>query len=215
VSQPANESELSSFRPSTPDGVPAVLAALRAGTRELHERFDHGLGLVGPITPERYRAVLEAFLGYYQPLEENLARVQGLRESGYDVLSNQRVPRLRRDLLALGLAHEALSRLPLSPQVPAPASVPEAFGCLYVLEGASLGGQIISRHVRQHLGLGPDNGVTFFHGHGAETGPRWKAFVGLLDRVAGHPDDIPRVVGGARATFLLFEQWLRTRGILT
>jgi heme oxygenase len=50
-----------------------------------------------------------------------------------------------------------------------------AVGCLYVLEGATLGGQFISRHLAT-LGIGPANGGLFFHGYGAKTGEMWKSF---------------------------------------
>ena len=54
-------------------------------------------------------------------------------------------------------------------------------GCLYVLEGATLGGVVIRRHPEQKLRLGPDNGAAFFHAYGPDTGRRWREFCGALE----------------------------------
>ena len=40
--------------------------------------------------------------------------------------------------------------------------VQEALGCLYVVEGSTLGGQVIARHLRQTLGVDPRCGGSFF-----------------------------------------------------
>ena len=98
--------------------------------------------------------------------------------------------------------------------MPAPGSVAEAFGCLYVLEGATLGGQVISRHLARELSLSPANGAAFFNGYGPETGPRWTAFLALLEAHAGQPEQQASVVEAARQTFLLLEQWLREHALL-
>lgn len=53
-------------------------------------------------------------------------------------------------------------------------------GYLYVKQGSTLGGQVISKHLHDALGLvqGIDN--HFFHGYGKETGPEWKRFQAQL-----------------------------------
>ena len=44
-----------------------------------------------------------------------------------------------------------------------------AFGCLYIMEGASLGGQVIGQHVRQTLGATPETGGRFYAAYGDRT----------------------------------------------
>jgi heme oxygenase len=51
-------------------------------------------------------------------------------------------------------------------------------GTLYVIEGATLGGEVISRCLKSHLELGPDSGGRFFHGYGdaVVTRHNWQTF---------------------------------------
>jgi heme oxygenase len=62
-----------------------------------------------------------------------------------------------------------------------PADLSAAIGGLYVLEGATLGGRVIARHLRRHLGdaLILEGGLLDFHGEGASVA--WKRFGSALD----------------------------------
>ena len=88
----------------------------------------------------------------------------------------------------------------------------EALGCAYVLEGSTLGGQLILRHLTRHFG--PDARVgnfTFFRAYGDQVGPMWRAFGEALtrasERAASGTFDAA-VVQGARDTFDSFAAWL-------
>ena len=82
---------------------------------------------------------------------------------------------------------------------------------MYVLEGATLGGAVISRNVRAVLHLGPHNGASFFASYGADVGANWKAFCEALER--GLTDDASRGEAAeiAIATFTLFEACMAGR----
>jgi heme oxygenase len=77
-----------------------------------------------------------------------------------------------------------------------------------VLEGATLGGQIITRHLQTHLGLTPESGTAFFHGYGPETGPRWKSFVSGLRTEAQKVNADDGIIENANLTFETIAQWL-------
>ena len=66
------------------------------------------------------------------------------------------------------------------PQLPAMNDLPQLLGSMYVLEGSTLGGQLIARHVEKTLHLTGGNGNAFFRGHGERTGPLWKEFCEML-----------------------------------
>ena len=51
-----------------------------------------------------------------------------------------------------------------------------ALGYAYVIEGSTLGGRVILKHIHQALQLEQD-GTRFFAGYGAETGKYWKEFL--------------------------------------
>ncbi len=80
-----------------------------------------------------------------------------------------------------------------------------ALGCLYVLEGATLGGQVISRHLAK-LGIGPENGGRFFNGYGARTGEMWKSFQTSATAYCVTHDQISEAVDGAKWTFERFRE---------
>ena len=198
----------------SPD-VPTLRDALRIGTRHLHDRTESAFVLgAADLARSEYVAVLGRLLGLHTAAEAALAPwARAL--TAYGVVLGERIkaPLLRRDLAALGCpAVPADSTCP-APVVEAP-SLAHAFGVLYVLEGSTLGGQLLRRQVEAALHLGPETGLAFLGAYGADVGPMWRAYVHALDRfdVALAPGARPgahaNVLAGARATFVAFERWV-------
>jgi heme oxygenase (biliverdin-IX-beta and delta-forming) len=83
---------------------------------------------------------------------------------------------------------------------PRPESRCEALGMLYVLEGSTLGGRhILNSLARQGVN---DAALHFLDPYGDQTGPRWRAFLDVLEREVG--DDETRMAQaeqGARRAF--------------
>ncbi len=78
---------------------------------------------------------------------------------------------------------------------------------MYVLEGATLGGQFIARHVERALGLAGGRGYSFFRGYGEDTGRMWRSFREELgDRAPALEAD--EIVASACGTFDRFHNWL-------
>lgn len=89
--------------------------------------------------------------------------------------------------------------------------LPEALGCFYVLEGSTLGGQLILRHLKRHFADAPVGSFAFFRAYGDEAGPMWRAFGQALTAAAAQAasgDFDARVVRGAQDTFDTFGTWL-------
>jgi heme oxygenase len=185
---------------------PAILDLLREQTRAAHERAEETLPLMDPaLDRARYREILAAFWGFHAALEPRLRAVDGLAALGLDAGRRRKLPLLEADLRALG---EDPSRLPAAPEVPRVDGVPAALGVMYVLEGATLGGRVISRHLAS-LGIGPETGGAFFGGYGDATGEMWKAFAGATGAYAeAHPESTGAMVSAADETFTLLERWL-------
>ena len=85
-------------------------------------------------------------------------------------------------------------------------------GLTYVLEGATLGGRVISRHIERVLGLDAAHGARFFHGYGEQTGAMWKAFRAALSAFADQPTQEDQVVASAIATFAALRVWCADDG---
>ena len=184
----------------------SLLAALRDATAEQHARTESVVPVLDPaLTLAGYAAILRRFRAVYGALEEVLARVEQWPE-GFDWTARRKVPLLDRDLAWLAsrgvIADETIDVAGATAAFPDVPALPEAIGMLYVLEGATLGGQLIARRVGPRLGITPDAGASFFAGMGEATGRRWRAFGAMADRWgASHPEAWDRVAWSARATF--------------
>lgn len=185
---------------------PSLMSTLRAATAGQHARteslvpvLDPALGLGG------YAAILLRFRVVYTVLEDALAQVTGWPE-GFDVEPRRWSPRLERDLGWLdergALGPHAFDFVGMSPMTAPVPTLPSAIGVLYVLEGASLGGQLIARRLGPRLGVSAEGGACFFAGAGSATGRRWREFGAMADRWgAEHRREWDDVVASARATF--------------
>lgn len=193
-------------------GTLSLLQRLKTETRPHHERTEAAVRLMDPgLTPGDYRRHLEALHGFYVPLEAELAA--RLTDTLPSLRAHERwkVPLLERDLRALGHDASSLGRLPRCALLPALPGVPEALGCFYVLEGSTLGGQLILRHLKRHFADVPAGDFAFFQAYGEEVGPMWRAFGQAVTEAATRAasDDFDaRVVKGAQDTFDAFGAWL-------
>ncbi|RKH71409.1 heme oxygenase [Corallococcus aberystwythensis] len=186
---------------------------LKTETRSHHERTEGVVRLMDAhLTPGDYQSHLEAFYGLYLPLEALLAAPLSALEPALNLEARWKTPLLEADLRTLGHDTGSLARLPRASPLPAVPGLAEALGCAYVLEGSTLGGQLILRHLMRHFG--PDAGVgvfAFFRAYGDQVGPMWRAFGEALtqaSRRAASESFDAAVVQGARDTFDTFAAWL-------
>lgn len=79
----------------------------------------------------------------------------------------------------------------------------EALGILYVMEGSTLGGNIIARNLAKNPNF-QDVSFNYFGFYGEKTGPFWKNFKEVLDEKAHHYESQDFLDGAKRAyQFLL------------
>ncbi|MEL7363702.1 MAG: biliverdin-producing heme oxygenase, partial [Bacteroidota bacterium] len=90
-----------------------------------------------------------------------------------------------------------------------PSSLAEALGISYVLEGATLGGGMISRHLVRALGVTPRTGGAYYHNYGVKRGPRWRTYRDALNEFgAHHPAQQTAMCEAALATFAAMHTWM-------
>jgi heme oxygenase len=182
------------------------MSRLKAETREEHALLEASLDLLNPrLTRPAYASILERFFGCYAPLEAVLRSVDGWGEYGLDLTLRLKTPLLEADLLALG--RPSPEALPVCSAWASLDDLASAFGCSYVVEGASLGGQIISRHVEANLGIVADTGASFFRGYGKQTGEMWSAFRQALVSFVARGGSSDRIVASALTTFRSLHSW--------
>jgi heme oxygenase (biliverdin-IX-beta and delta-forming) len=190
-----------------------MLKRLRAATASLHRTIEQRVDVISPgLTLARYRGILGRFLGYYKPLEGVMARVEMPQPLAREVAARRKVPALTEDLAALGMTAKEICGLPRCAALPTVAVVGHALGCMYVLEGATLGGQVIVPRVAASVGVGPGSGASFFAGYGAETGQRWAQTCELLETMGRDPATADAMVSGAVGTFETLADWFEDRG---
>jgi heme oxygenase len=114
---------------------------------------------------------------------------------------------IERDLLALGRSPAELAALPLCSDRPELSCFEDLAGCLYVLEGACLGGQVLIPLLHRRLGLAKDNGAAFFAGDEEWTLPRWTVIVAWLDGLPRTGASTAKIISAAKATFDAFARW--------
>jgi heme oxygenase len=178
-----------------------ILRRLREETRSQHEALEEA--------PATYRAVLVRFRGFYATWE---AEAQAhASEALLPVLAGRtKLPMLDADLLALGLDPQNAPRMERTHLPDFAADDATLLGSMYVVEGATLGGQLISRQLERSGEFHDGRGYSFFQSYGQAVGQQWKVFTALLQAAPNADGDA--IVASAQHTFGAFSQWFAAAG---
>jgi heme oxygenase len=184
-----------------------VLRRLRSETAAEHRAVEDTLDLLDPhLTRDRLVQVLTAMHGFWQAAEAGLdtwAHACPADATTVDWSRRRRSHLFAADLATLGAAGDPAG----TPELPPVADTDEALGRLYVLEGSSLGGVFIDRHLASLPRFADAGPLGAFTPYGEETGAMWHAFRQVTrERVAGG-GDADRLVGAARDTFGALAVW--------
>ena len=173
---------------------------LRNETRGAHDALDETLDLLGaPLTLPQYRRLLGRFHGFHRALEPVLA----LRLDAALLRGRGKLPALEHDLEACGMGLREMAALPVAEFLPL-ADQAEAMGAFYVVEGGTLGGRLIGRHLRSNRSL-PVEAQRYFNVYGEQTGQLWREACSTLDALTADED---RTVQAANAVFATLLGWL-------
>ena len=185
---------------------------LRQETAPQHETLERQLNLLDPeLSLHRYRLVLESFHGFYAAVEDELPRLVATTPSlGFPLRA--RAELLEGDLLSLGLSPSDIAALPRCADLPRLSRTEHLAGCLYVLEGACLGGQIIAKSLPGRLSLTDEHGFSFFVGDGNGTGARWRLVLVWLEDLVRRGAVADEIVASARETFCSLGRWVELMG---
>lgn len=185
-----------------------ILILLREQTRDVHTRLESRIDLLERASSlSTYGKLLMRFYGFYLPFELRLREVFSLELPEFDFAARIKLHRLEQDMRALSVSPPDFSMAPFCCDLPEFKTAAQALGGLYVVEGATLGGKIIGRHLQETLGLNAANGAAFFDGYGAENGRMWRAFGETVTRYAEGGAHDAEIIQGANETFAAFERW--------
>ncbi len=180
-----------------------ILAELKEQTRAQHENLETIVDVMNKMfTRDDYEILLTKFYRFYSAVEPRVY-ANDTAANGIDASERSKIKWLESDLSALGALDKA-KELPVLTDIPVLDSPAKAFGAMYVMEGATLGGQVITRHLKQHLGLTPENGGSFFNSYGSRVGPMWKEFGQAITAFADGHHNNNEIVQAAKDTFDCF-----------
>jgi heme oxygenase len=191
--------------PAGPAGSGLLRQRLREGAAQAHAQLETALDLMGRVSDrQRFVQVLERFLGFHVVWERAIRQHAALRDFHEP---RSRLPHLRRDLAALGRTNAEQSALPLCADAAGLAdSHAAAVGSIYVLEGSTLGGQVIGRALAGADWI-PPGGLAYFNPYRERTGEMWRAF-GSWAEARVTEAEAAAAVAGARRTFAVLQGWV-------
>ncbi len=173
-----------------------ILQKLKESTRQQHEDVEGAVDVMSKLfSIDDYKKMIARFRSFYAGYEPTVPYA-ALKAAGFDYEERRKLPSLDADAKALGIEEG-----PVFTDLPDVSSLPKAFGSIYVIEGSTLGGQVISRHLKEHLGLTPENGGAFFASYGPKVGPMWKQFGEAVTAFAGGGMHDEEIVEAAKQTF--------------
>ncbi|WP_369137148.1 biliverdin-producing heme oxygenase [Modestobacter versicolor] len=184
-----------------------VLRRLRTETAAEHQAVEDTLDLLSPgLTRGRLVDVLTRLHGFWLAAEAGLdawARNEPAEADRVGWAGRRRSHLFAGDLTALGAPAGSTPRAGL----PAVPDTDTALGRLYVLEGSSLGGVFIDRHLTTLPRLAGAGRLTAFSPYGERTGAMWHAFRTATRARVAAGGDADRLVGSARQTFGALARW--------
>jgi len=184
-----------------------LLQALRDATGVRHREVETLLPPVwSALGRAGYATYLSRLAGFQLPLEERLFAAHDWAALGLpDAATRPRGALLRADLAALGVDAGSLPRATALPDV---QDFGRALGVLYVLEGSTLGGQVLAREVARGAAGAP---TSFLNGAGDDTATRWTSFGRFAEAQATRAPRLEaQAVAAATETFAALAAWLRT-----
>ena len=188
---------------------PAILVELKERTQIYHNQLENELDIVGRCqTLQGYQQVLTKFWGFYKPIEDQLSKRYEWQNLGFDFESRLKAPCLADDIANLKIRVGEAPLLVRCSELPTLTNFAQAFGQMYVMEGATLGGQIIARQLKEWYGVDAQSGCKFFNSYGSSVGPMWKVFQQTLNDYAEATKTHEIIVEAGCETFIKFRNWL-------
>lgn len=184
---------------------------LRAETRAQHVAteaipFSSAI-LAGTLSREAYAGQLAAYLPAHRAIEGTVAGSRHPAIAEVWTPDMRRTPLLVQDLAALGAAATSAHAARAEGQSMAtwiseladrdPVAV---LGVLYVMEGSTLGGAVLRRHLAEAFEL-TDAGLRYYAPYGRHPKPHWVAFGDRMNRAVTDDAEASRVVAAAAETF--------------
>lgn len=183
---------------------------LKDETTNLHDKIEQTFLfkkiLQQEITLSDYQLLIQKIYGFITPCE---AIIDSL--TCKSVIENRKkTPWLEHDLHTLKILTAGDDELLRCLDLPILSEPEHVLGYLYVIEGATLGGQVITKMLKIQLQITVDKGGRFFHGYGDKTKMMWNKFCSHLCSI----NDVKQqnmIIHAAINTFDRLYEWMENR----
>lgn len=176
-----------------------VMLALRAGTEEVHQRLESSgvfsCLMTDAVTVPQFVRALRAMMQFYAALEPRLKRGLQVHLPHYPYIS--RFPLLQNDLRQLN----DQSNIHEDGRLHSPPSKAATLGMLYVVEGSTLGGQVLAKHLTDKLGDRLSSALSIYDLGGKLTHDHWSRVQRLLREQGESGVDVAQMVHAAQDFF--------------
>ncbi|TDE12857.1 biliverdin-producing heme oxygenase [Dyadobacter psychrotolerans] len=184
------------------------LSNLRQETADSHRQLEENefsKAILDPaVTLNGYQTYIAKLYGVTFACETEIYPI--LEPVLTDLAQRKKSQLIIRDLFNTGISPEITDKLP-GYHFRA-NGIAEALGVMYVLEGSTLGGKILYKHINNTLGLDASHGASYFWGYGTETGLLWKTFISSLAAFAVQKSCEKEIISSAVQTFTAINNWL-------
>ncbi len=182
----------------------SLFARLRVETQVEHEQIENKIRIFsGAFSKQDYVHLLTAFRCFYFLYEKQLLSQVHILPGSFEINSRMKIPLLDADLKNF----KKIQFLEI-PRIPAANSLAQIVGAMYVVEGATLGGQVIYRQLQKTLSLSLDS-THFFRGYNELTGQMWSKFKVEAEKIIDL-ENFDEVIASAKYTFLCLADWLES-----
>src|SRR5690606_7092172 len=150
-----------------------------------------------------YLEILHYFYRFFAPLERSIfPQFNGALP---DAAQRRKADWILEDIHFFRPAYQPVFTSSSTPEI---TSLPQAIGALYVMEGSTLGGQVICKMVAQKLDVSQAEGFKFFSGYGEGTLAMWDNFKKYINNRSWNPEEENEVIDAANRTFGLFKKMI-------
>lgn len=181
---------------------------LKEGTFQAHTNLEKKLvSRIKEIgTVNDYVRLLRLMFGYYKPLHDKLSAFISENNIANN-FSVRSVHKIIEDIECLQPAGH--TSIPVCSNTPDLTTHAASLGALYVTEGSTLGGQIITKMICKKLNIPGDRGFSFFRSYGDDTPLMWERFKAVINKPRNE-NEKNEMMDTAIATFSTFKDWLES-----
>lgn len=188
----------------------SFLERLRSHTAPMHQALEknrYSIALMSnEVTLDDYRTYLEKMYGFVASFEMEVYPL--VSDIFPDIEDRKKLHLLAHDIYRLGGDVSSIPVVNSSAMNRMYPNIAAALGGMYVMEGSTLGGVVINKHLQQHLGAAVDDKTSYFSVYGTAAAVKWKALLPMLvSAVETLPND-DEVIRSAAETFSALNKWM-------